>query len=249
MTRATAATFLTVLAAACSPSAAPTTGQQPALPPLTLRPLLAELKQIAAGLAPPGAAEQKELRELGDLALQLVEADPRTLGRAERSLREHPGAFWVLEPALAHERVEVRRRAAWLCGQSGQAALQLALLLRLKYEQDAETIVWVADALQRLGNDHGLGWLDSAIANAGTADQAGGLAVQALQARGVKLSEAPTWDEVRRALQEAHRRFLATGTPSLASAPVPDRAALDARLATHLITPESTLLRPVDEAR
>jgi hypothetical protein len=83
----------------------------PPLPPLQLRPMLAELKALALQLAAPAAPAQRELRELGDVALQLVEADPRTAALAERSLREHADAWWVLEPAFAHDRVEVRRRA------------------------------------------------------------------------------------------------------------------------------------------
>ncbi len=241
---------IALLAVACGgqPST-PATTAGPALPTAPMRPFLADLKALAGTLPPPPEAMQRELRDLLDLALQLVEADARTKGRAERSLREHPDAWWVLEPALTHERVEVRRRAAWLCGQSNQTVLQLPLLLCLKYEKDAETLVWIADALQRLGNDHGLGWLDAAIATAATQEQAGGIAVQALQARGVALSEQPTWDELRQALQQAHRRFLATGMPSLPAVAAPDPKALAARFATHLVTTESTLLRPVDDAR
>jgi HEAT repeat protein len=241
---------LLLLVAACDgqPPGTPL-AKGPTLPPLQLRPFLAELKAIAAAMPPPAEAVQRELRDLSDLALQLVEADVRTAGRAERSLREHGDAWWVLEPALAHERPEVRRRAAWLCGQSGQTVLQLPLLLRLKYETDAETNVWVADALLRLGNDHGLGWLDAAIAVATTQDHAGGLAVDALRARAVPLAEQPTWADVRAALQAGHRRFLATGTPSLPNVLAPTPTALDARIAVHLITTEGTLLRPVDDAR
>ncbi len=221
----------------------------PALPPLSLRPMIAELKALAAKLAPPDDAAQRELRELGDVALQLVEADTRTAARAERALLEHAGAWWVLEPALAHERVEVRRRAAWLCGRSGQTVLQLALLLRLKYEQDPEAVVWIADALQQLGNDHGLAWLDAAIGSDATAQQAGTAAIAALRARGVQLAEQPTWDELRRELQAAGARWRQRGRSSLPDVGVPAAELLEPRLATHLVTTEGTLLRPIDDAK
>lgn len=223
--------------------------QGPALPPLQLRPFLADLKALAAAMPVPAEAEQRELRELGDLALQLVEADSRTAGRAERSLLEHKDAWWVLEPALAHERSEVRRRAAWLCGKSGQTALQLPLLLRLKYEQDAESILWVADALQRLGNDTGLGWLEAAIGNEATAQQAGAMAVEALRARGVSLAEQPTWDDLRKPLRALGSTWRERGVPSLPGVAAPDQAALEARVATQLVTTEGTLLRPIDDAK
>ncbi len=236
-----------LLAASCGgdPQGSP---QAPVMPVPPLRSMLAELKALAATLQPPAPAVQRELRDLGDLALQLVEADTRTAARAERALREHTDAWWVLEPALPHERVEVRRRAAWLCGQSGQTVLQLPLLLRLKYELDAETVVWVADALCRLGNDTGLSWLDAAIASAATAEAAGASAIEALRARGVALPDQPTWDQVRAALRAQHANWRAGGTSAFACAPPPE-AALLARLATQVVTTESTLLRPVDDAR
>jgi HEAT repeat protein len=238
------------LAAGCNGDA---TGQRvdqgPALPPLQLRPFLADLKALIAAMPVPPATEQRELRELGDLALQLVEADTRTAGRAERSLLEHKDAWWVLEPALAHERIEVRRRAAWLCGKSGQTVLQLPLLLRLKYELDPESVLWVADALQRLGNDTGLGWLEAAIGVEATAQQAGAMAVEALRARGVTLTEQPTWDEIRKHLRDFGATWRQRGVPSLADAKAPDQVQLDAHVATQLVTTEGTLLRPIDDAK
>lgn len=251
MKRASGIVVLVVsLAAACGGDAPTTqTPAGPSVPPLQLRPLIGELKTLAAKLVPPAEAAQRELRELGDLALVLVEADARTAGRAERSLCEHPDAAWVLEPALAHERAEVRRRAAWLCGQTGQAVLQLPLLLRLKYETDPEAVVWVADALQRLGNDLGLAWLDAAIPVAATAEAAGTAAVAALRARQVALSEQPTWEEIRRELQQLSARWQAEGRSALPDAPAPDTALLEARFAAQLVTFEGTLLRPIDDAK
>ena len=176
-------------------------------------------------------------------------ADARTTTRAERSLLEHADAWFVLEPAMLHEQIAVRRRAAWLCGRSGQTVLQLPLLLRLKYELDPETVVWVADALLRLGNDTGLAWLDAAIGAEATAQRAGQLAVEALRARGAALADEPTWADVQQALRERTAKWLATGEPSLPDVPKPEPVQLAARLATHLATTQGTQLRPVDDAR
>lgn len=238
-----------VLVAACGeppPPAAPATLKVQAP---KLRPFLAELQARSAAWAPPNDATQRELRELGDIALQLMPADQRTAARAERSLLEHKDAWFVLEPALLHEQVAVRRRAAWLCGRSNQTALQLPLLLRLKYELDAENLVWIADALLRLGNDTGLAWLDAAIGAEATAQRAGQLAVEALRARGATLADEPTWADVQTALRERTAKWLATGVPSLPDAPPPEPVQLAARLATHLATTQGTQLRPVDDAR
>lgn len=243
------ALLLAALAAACGGAQASDADAGPKLPPLALQPRIAELKAMAAQRAAPSEAAQRELRDLGDVALQLVESDPRTLALSERALGEHADAWWVLEPALAHEQVEVRQRAAWLCGQSRQTVLALPLLLRLKYELDPATVVWVADALARLGNDSGLAWLDAAIASEATAQAAGTAAVEALRARGVTLAEQPTWDEVRGALRQQHEAWLQRGTTTLPGAPAPDAKQAQWRLAAHLAASEGTQLRPVDDAK
>ena len=241
--------FTAVALAACSQAPAEPKKPEPPLPPLQLQPALPAMEKLAAERAQPSEAEQRELRELGDIALQLVEADARLATRAERSLLEHAHAAFVLEPALSHEAVAVRRRAAWLCGRSQQPILQLALLLALKYEKDPETVVWLADALQALGNDAGLAWLDAAIGDERTADQAGQLAIAALRARNVVLPEAPTWEQVRTPLQKLVDDWRQNGTPSLPGAKAPPASELEPRLAAHLITPNGWQLRPVDEAR
>ncbi|MFN7590986.1 MAG: HEAT repeat domain-containing protein [Planctomycetota bacterium] len=246
---AVAATLAVATFAACSKAPPPQAPQGPTLPPLQLRAVLPEFHALAKTRSQPTPTEQNELRELGDIALQLVEADARLATRAERSLLEHPQAAFVLEPALSHESVAVRRRAAWLCGRSQQPILQLALLLALKYEKDPETVVWLADALQARGNDAGLAWLDAAIGDARTAEHAGQLAIAALVARSVTLPESPTWEQVRTPLQKLVADWRENGTPSLPGAKAPPAAELEARLAAHLVTPDGWQLRPVDEAR
>ncbi|HEX5054271.1 MAG TPA: HEAT repeat domain-containing protein [Planctomycetota bacterium] len=219
----------------------------PDLPPLQLRPFLPALKELAASLPQPDEAEQREVKELGEVALHLVEADPRTASRAERALLEHAFAWWVLEPALQHEQVTVRRRAAWLCGQSGRSVLQLPLLLRLKYELDPETVLWVADALQRLGNDTGLAWLDAAMNQQGTAQQAGTMAIDVCRERGLALADPPTYAELQGRLRELSAAWRERGEGSRVVAPA--KGQLEARFAAHLITTENYPLRPIDDAR
>lgn len=240
---------MALLATACGGSGEAAAGQVPPLPAPALQPFVERLKALAATLSPPDPAEQRELRDLGDLALQRSEADARTAARAERTLLDHPAAWWVLEPALADEQVAVRRRAAWLCGRSAHGVLQLPLLLRLKYELDPETVLWAADALQRLGNDSGLAWIDAAIAVDATAEQAGALAVAICRERGLPLGDAPTWAELRAHLQAQHDAWRRNGTPGRPGVPPVDPVQREARLAAHLATTEGTLLRPVDDAR
>jgi hypothetical protein len=234
---------------ACSGPKPPAEPAMPALPPLQLQEFLPVLEALAAKLPQPTEAEQRELKELGDIALQLVDADPRTAGRAERTLLEHPRASFVLEPALQHTEIATRRRAAWLCGQSGQSILQLPLLLRLKYELDPEAVLWVADALQRLGNDSGLAWLDAAMNQEATAQQAGTMAIEICRERNVTLAEAPTYAQLQEALRKLTADWLRTGAGSRPGVKEPAADELEPRFAIHLATTQSTLLRPIDDAR
>jgi hypothetical protein len=239
---------LTVFAAACS-QGQPDANAAVKTPPPQLQPFLPELERLAATLPEPDASTQRELRELGDVALRLLEADPRTQMRADRALLEHADAWTVLEPALLHDDLAVRTRAAWLCGQSGQPALQAALVLRLKYELDPNGVLWVADALQRLGNDVGLGWLDAAMGRDATAQQAGTMAIDICRERGLTLSEPPTYDELRAHMRTLYAAWRTTGTTSRPGVPPPPHGLLDARFAAHLKTTQGTQLRPVDDAR
>ncbi|MBM4062839.1 MAG: hypothetical protein FJ265_17350 [Planctomycetes bacterium] len=226
--------------------------QQPPAPPLPVPPMapfLDTLKALAASAPAAPEAARRELQDLGEIALQLVEAEPRTAARAERALLEHAHAAFVLEPALAHAEVAVRRRAAWLCGRSGQGALQLPLLLRLKYELDPEAVLWVADALQHLGNDTGLGWLDAAMGEQRTAQQAGTLAIEICTERGITLPDPPTYAALQQAMRELGEQWRRTGIGSRPGLVAPEPKHVEPRLAAHLVTTEGTLLRPIDDAK
>lgn len=240
---------VSLLAAACGDGSA----AAPADAPPELAPFLPKLEAMAATLTPPDEATQKELQELADIALSRVEVDPRTHTLAERALLEHEHAWFVLEPALLDDNPPaVRSRAAWLCGQTGRPELQAALVLRLKYELDREAVLWVADALQRLGNDSGLGFLDGAMAVTETAQQAGGMAIEVCRERGIALSEQPTWAELQGHLRELLATWRRTGVSTRRDFPAPSpaaRAALEARFAAHLKTTQGWQLRPVDDAR
>lgn len=227
----------------------PAKAQRPALPEIQLHPMLAELRKLAAQKTAPDDKTQKQLREYADIALQLVEADKRTQSLVQRSLLEHEHAWFVLEPALVHSDLAVRQRAAWLCGLSNQAVLQVPLLKRLKYELDPNGLIWVADALAKLGNDSGLMWLASAFGREETANEAGRMAIEALQARGVEVPDEPSWQDLGQLLQAQVDHWNRTGTSSLKDAAAPAEQPLIARLAQHLQTPEGTQLRPVDDAR
>lgn len=237
------------LLVACAQDAPKPTWSGPPLPPLHLHDVLGEFEALAKAPAPPPEATQREVRDLADIALRLVEADARLFSRAESALLAHPHAPLALEPALKHKEPGVRARAAWLCARTGQAILQLPLLLALKDEKDPETVVWLAGALLELGNDTGAAWLGAAIDDARTAERAGALAIEALRARKVELPDAPTWDQLRTELARLTSAWRATGEPSLPNAPEPDPRELERRLAAHLITPAGWQLRPVDEAR
>ena len=237
-----------MLLAACG-EAAPERPAGPQLPPPELRPFLQVLKQMSAAMPLPDEAAQSELRQLADIALGLEPADQRLKTRAERSLLDHPDAWFVLEPALQHDDIAVRRRAAWLSGRSDQTVLLLPLLLRLKYESDPESVVWVADALQRLGNDTGLGWLDAAMTAEATAQTAGQLAIEICNERGVELGDSPTYAELRQALAAMTEAWQQTGQGGRPGVEPPRGAQLDARVRKHLAPPENKLMRPIDDAR
>ncbi len=236
--------------AACGSDRAPMVSPLAQLPPLALIPRIDELKRISAewkqDLAEP---LRKELRDYAEVALHLVPADERIARRAERALLEHEDAPLFLEPSLVNENPAIRSRAAWLLGRSGQTVAQFALLLRLKDETDAACTLWMADALHRLGNDAGLVWIDAAMGNEATAQQAGQIAVALLQDDGATLPETPTWDHLQQELRTRTSAWRRTGVSCRDGVKPPDAARTRSLLAAHLSVTQSFLLRPIDEAK
>lgn len=233
----------------CRRDTPPPTTPLPTLPPLQLAPRMPALKALAAQLAEPDPAAVAELRELAAVALHLEPADARTQARAEQSLLHHPLAGHVLEGMLSHDDPAVRRRTAWLCGRTGQQPLTLPLLLRLKYELDPEVVLWVADALQRLGNDAGLGWLDAGMDRADTAERAGALAIDICRERGLELPEPPTYAALQTHLRAESRAWRQTGRGRRPGLPDPDPTQFAPRFAAHLVFTEGWQLRPIDDAK
>jgi HEAT repeat protein len=247
-----AATALLLLAFACRSDARPSAGAPPPpppLPPLQLRPVMPAIKAIAAQLPEPDPKALAEARELALVALHLEPADARTQARSESSLLQHPLAGAVLETMLDQDDPAVRRRAAWLCGRTGQQPLSLPLLLRLKYELDPEVVLWVADALQRLGNDAGLSWLDTAMDRADTAERAGTFAIEVCRERGLELPEPPTYAALQAHLRAESRAWRRTGQGRRPGLPEPDPKQFEPRFAAHLTYTEGWLLRPIDDAK
>jgi len=240
------------LSAACGKPAAPaipTTQTPPALPPLQLRSRIGELKELAATLPAAPPSEQRELAELAEIATQAVATDTRTMARAERSLLAHEFAWAALTPLLLHEVASVRHRAAWLCGKSQQPAAVPALLLRLKYELDPEAVLWVADALQQLGNDAGLLWLDAAIGAGQNAERAGAMAITLCQERSIELPDPPTYAALQQSLRRLAEQWRQTGRSSRPNAPLAPMTAMEPQYAAGLALTEGTLLRPIDDAK
>ncbi len=226
----------------------------PQLPPLQLVPRMAAFKELAAGanLAVDEAA-LREAKDYAEIALLLVDADERTRARSERALLEHEAAEPALVPFLKHEDAGVRSRAAWLMGRTGKSILQFALLLRLKDETDGDAALWMAEALHRLGNDAGLPWLDAAMDREATAQRAGAMAIELLQADGAELSAEPTWAELQGLLRQRIAAWNRTGKGCRTDAVAPpDERRTAAICARHLSAGEGmqlTQLRPIDEAK
>lgn len=242
----TAAAFL----AACGGGDEPKQAPMPQLPQLRLVETITSLKETAKqGPAPAPENVQKELRDYAEIVLQITPTDERTTARAERALAENEYAGEILVPFLKHEDAGVRSRAAYWIGKSGRSILQFALVLRQKDELDAETRLWLADAAHRLGNDSGLVLLDRAIDVPATQQRAGELAMALLKEDGEQLPEAPTWQDLQKALRTRIAAWDHTGTGCRDGVTPPDPGHVAAICAAHLAITESFLLRPIDEAK
>jgi HEAT repeat protein len=149
---------------------------------------LEEAKSLAAG----------DLNAVASLLLDEANA-PELRDGAARILGEHATAASaealcaVLEKGRAPE---IRRQCAFQLGRVAQTHVVPRLGLRLKYEMDGETVIWLAHALSRYGN---LSGLDGVRILAGTARDEN---VRALAAQmGVDLAAefgAPDLEELER---------------------------------------------------
>jgi HEAT repeat protein len=112
------------------------------------RPLvLADLERLGAGAAPllaEWASDGERDADLRRAALDGLAALGAPTGSAELL-----GLLTRGKPAW------IRARAAWQLGTLADDRLLPDLCLRLKYEVDSETVVWIAWALARLGNYSG----------------------------------------------------------------------------------------------
>ncbi len=94
-----------------------------------------------------------------------AESDQESDGRRAAALEllgalPHPDAADVLLHTIETDPLPwVRTHAAWRLGHRPQPWIVPRLLLRLKYEKNYETVVWIADTLARCHNYSGLGVL------------------------------------------------------------------------------------------
>lgn len=230
------------LFAACSSKAAET-----ALPPPQLAPAYPDLQRIA-GSAPaaPGEAAQKELQQLWEALF----ADTRLAARAEKDLREHADAVWLLEQHLADFDEAHRIRAAWLLGQLGPPVAALPLLLRCKDEVRPAARMWLADALWRLGNDSMLLDLVQAMDRGELANDAGRMAIERLRRAGIDPGEAPTYVFLQDQLRRLYRHWHDCGEAQRpAGQPPLDADRFQPPLARRLLMVSEHNLRFCDEAR
>jgi HEAT repeat protein len=234
-----------LLLAACGGK--PATSTAPALPPLHLVQRFPELQALAEQVpGPPAAGPQQELQQLWEA----LDADARLAGRAERDLREHQDASWLLVQHLGDPSEAHRIRAAWLLGQVGKPESMLPLLLRCKDEVRPDVRLWLADALWRLGNDSMLLDLVQSMDRAELANDAGRMAIERLQAAGVAPGEAPTYAFLQDELRKLYQHWRAEGT-ARRQPPLPpfDQAAFTPRIAALLRAVADFNLRLTDEAR
>ncbi|MEM7306996.1 MAG: hypothetical protein AAF682_10020 [Planctomycetota bacterium] len=188
-----------------------------------------------------------DVARLGDDATAALVALARDGGRPDRErasaldlidLASERGADGLLSLASDAEPGWMRARAAWRLAEDGPDRLLPALVLRLKYERDHETVVWLAVALARHGN---LAGLDGLIAIAGNAQSPAQSSAQrelsALLARFGQESATDLWRAWRRPADE--RDF----------APPARSPALRAALCGWVARLNEFQLRGVDDAR
>ena len=241
-----------LLALSCLPACSRDARERAPIPASMLRPVRAELEAIAraAAASRPASADSRQQAEVADLLVTAYggSAGGRAAKTAEASLADFAPAALVpaLESMLADDHAGVRGQCAWRLGRLGSRASILPLLLRLKYEKDAEPRLWVADALARLGNDTALPELVAAMRKDDLAQTAGALAFEILKSRGTDPGQQPSYARLAEGLASTHAHWLAEG--AVAGDPAPD-GALVARIAQTLLLLDGSQLRQVDDAR
>ena len=123
-----------------------------------------------------------ELRQRGDpvvgsLAGALADASlPDALRSAAveaLSILDTPASVDVLVRTLTQSGTPwIRSQCAWRLGDSGQDRFQPRILLRLRYESDDETAIWLGSALARQGNYAGIDGMLVVLARARTPELA-----------------------------------------------------------------------------
>ncbi len=224
------------------------TPEAPLPPPPALAPLVPDLRARAAMATPPESARLAQLVDLGLTAFRPDLVDARLAARSRAALLGEPDSLRALEQLLLHEHATVRSHAAFALGELASPASQFALVLRLKYERDPQVLVWIADALTRLGNGSGLLALADALSDAAVAQSAGTQAMDVLRRAGRTVAEQPTWADLQNGLRELHAHWRTHGLLPPATAPIDD-VAFGARVAERLLLLTGFQLRPVDDTR
>jgi HEAT repeat protein len=124
------------------------------------------LETLASADTRQHALALEDLRTVGPAAVQALArmidsakpGDTHAIqaARALGSLATFEAAEILCRALEAHTDPLVRAQAAYQLGVVRDDAFQARMVLRLKYELDPETVVWLADALSRFGNLSGI---------------------------------------------------------------------------------------------
>ena len=191
---------LLLLLASCDGQVDPPVSTAPELPPFALWQRIVSAGPLLGSTGAVGPEVQEELVGLCTLVssdpamLELAREDIARMPDAGRGLFDiardseeadavraaaidlQPLAGWLLDLAKS-DRVPswTRARAAWRLSEIGPDLFVPEYLLRLRYERDHDTVVWIAAALARHGN---LAGVDGLIAIAGNQASAGAASAQ-----------------------------------------------------------------------
>ncbi|MEW6072184.1 MAG: HEAT repeat domain-containing protein [Planctomycetota bacterium] len=191
-------------------------------------------RQEASGLGDPAVSELARVLADPDAKLAIRVSAVEVLGAIDT-----PRAAAVLLARMEDPEPLVRAHAAWRLGQGAQGWVVPGLVLRLKYEKDHETVVWIAGALARFGNFAGLGGLETVAATAP------GEAVRASAgARIAEILAATSFPDLAALAAEWRRGDPGRRLPAPPSSPRTDREVW--RLLSRL---REFQLRGVDDAR